>query len=293
MNKYLPIILLVSIIFVAGCIRQERPPTVTRYGVIIKSFMPELTRIYSGDSVTFTLVVENVGEADAKNVTAMLFGLGKDWSGDINTSKAKQNIGELSKAQPDRKIPGGTAQIQWDVTSPSNLPVDMTYTAKVRVEYNYDTTAVGVLRVYNDTYLKTLPVSEAERIKASSGIESFNVTSAPLSISLVGATTPFIYRTVNQNASVVIQIANIGEGAPYLSAPGDLNIKILKLTVNNANCTNSVEPVQRIPKSGTKSITCQFTLPRTEHFTTIPIEIKINYNYYVDASAGITVLKAD
>src|SRR3989337_4098656 len=97
---------LVGLVVLAGCISLPGTTTTTgaASGVIIKAFGPDLPEIFSGDPVTFTINVENIGEEDATGVTAKLFGLGTDWT---ITSTATQTIGDLPKAQPSISVPGG------------------------------------------------------------------------------------------------------------------------------------------------------------------------------------------
>ncbi len=289
MNKIVLFLLVIGVVFIAGCIGQpEEGIKGVTIGVIIKSFAPDISEIFSGDPVTFSLSVENVGEEDATNVEAALFGLGTDWDWD----KTAQSIGDLSKSQPQYKIPGGTGDVQWDATSPEDLKVDNTYTAGVRVTYGYKTTAYGTIKVYNSDYLRTKP-EEAENIMKSSGIATFSTTKAPITISLAGVARPLIYRELGQKSTITIQIGDIGPGDPYTDKLGDMLITVNDITVNQESCENQNFPMTgvKIPRTGQKSISCKFSLPEVSEFTTIPIEVKLSYNYFLDGSTTVKVLK--
>lgn len=296
MRKLFSLLLLVLIVSLSGCTiagytLPGQEPVDDRdglaIGVIIKSFGPDIPEIYSEDSVTFTVTVENVGEEDALNVEAKLFGLGSDWS----WTSGKQTIGDgtLLKSVSEEGLPGGIADYQWDVESPPNLKVDNTYTAGVRVYYSYKTTAYGTLKVYNYNYLRANP-ERLDEVMKSSGIASFDVTKAPVTVSLRGAARPFIYRTENQTGSITIMIEKIGRGHQYNEAEDDRTVTIDKIKVSDTTCKNN--ETAKLPTGGEKSVSCSFTLPAADEFTTVPVEVELSYNYFVDGSSSIKVLKA-
>jgi len=290
MKKILILLSLIFLVYLSGCIGQAPAAKGVATGVIIKSFKPDIPEIFSEDSVVFTLTVENVGEEDAHDVQAKLFGLGTDWTWD----SSKQTIGDgnLLKSQPKDKIPGGTGDITWNANSPSGLKVDNTYTAGVRVYYSYKTTALGTIKVYNQNYLKAKP-EEAEKIMKSSGVASFSVTKAPVSISLAGVARPLIYRSGTQISALTILIDNVGQGNPYRETETDMEITITKFKVSNTNCLDKIsDKTPRLPRTGQKSVSCTFNLPTTVvEYTTIPMEVELSYKYFVDSSTTIKVLK--
>lgn len=295
MKRYALFLFLIVFVFLSGCtlLGQQQPSGGTQtgqaIGVIIKSFKPDVSEIFSGDSITFTVTVENVGEEDATNVKAKLIGLGTDWSGDIVDDPIK-DIGDLPKKVEGSL--GSSGDAQWDVVSPSNLKVDNTYTAGVIVYYGYKSTALGSLKIISQEYIRTKP-EEANKIYQSSGMEKFTATRAPIQISLAGVARPFIYRGSGQEASVSIQLTNIGQGYPYLDKQGDRKIRVEKITINNEECLNQDFPQDvTIPVGSYKTITCKFSVPEVSEYTTIPLEVELSYNYYVESSASIKVLKA-
>ena len=300
MKNYLILFSLIFLVFLAGCIGigQEQPSLGVQIGLIIKSFRPDISEVFSGDSSTFSLSVENVGGEDATNVQAKLFGLGTDWA--ITTRS--YNISDmLQKSQTDLKIPGGTGDASWDVQSPSNLKVDNTYTAGVRVTYSYKTTALGKFKVYAQDYLRTRP-EENERIMSSSGIESLVVTKAPVTVALAGIARPIIYRSAGQKVAITVQLSDVGPGNPYLSDLPDMKVKVDKIEIRNKTCAGTSDckcsdwtgfPQDvKLPRTGEKSISCTYTFNEAvEDFTTIPINVELTYNYFVESSTTIKVLK--
>jgi hypothetical protein len=260
-------------------------------GVIIKSFTPDISEVYPGDDVVFTASVENVGGEDATAVTAKLYGLGSDWR---FSSGYQASPMELTRSQTD--MPGGSDDFVWTATAPEGLKTDQTYTAMTRVKYAYTTTAVASIKVYNSGYLRTRP-DEASAISKSAGIDSLRVTDAPLTISLSGVARPIIYRESGQTYTVSALISNVGQGYPFKDVVNDdsdennMGITITSMTVADKACTGQTFPADvRLPRGGTKAFSCRFTVPDVSEYTTIPVEIVVNYNYFVDSSAMVTVL---
>ncbi len=298
--------LLFAVVFFSGCTMPgQQVSTVGKggiKGVVINEFSPDVSEIYSGDSVMFTAMVENIGEETARNVKLKLFGLGTDWEGSDNLDwddfvdwdgKIKE-IGTLGRSEPEENIPGDTGDAQWEVKSPDNLRVDNTYTAAVRLYYQYSTTGLANIKVYNNDYLRSNP-EKANTIMQSSGIDTFTVTDAPVNIDLAGLSKPLVYRGSGQIASLTVLINNVGEGKTYLDSDNENKpyVTIEKITVDDKSCKNLDLPSDvRLPRTGQKSISCQFELPEVDSYTTLPLEIELNYNYFVDSSTSIRVLKS-
>lgn len=269
-------------------------------GVIIKSFGPDISEIFSEDEVTFSLTVENVGAEDATDVEAKLFGLGTDWKGrkegeegwfSWEQADKIESIGSLENSQPEYELSGGTGDAQWVVKSPVNLKVDNTYSASVALYYTYSTTALANIKIYNNDYLTSNP-EDAESILRASGIETFSVTNAPIKIGVTGLARPLIYKSEGQKASITIKLGNIGQGKPYKTEESDMTVTVNKIEINSGECEGTVEKDYRLPRAGEKSIPCIFTLPAIDSYTTIPVEIEITYNYFLYGTTSIKVLKS-
>ena len=284
MKKIVLAALLLSV-FLSGCtfLGGGSSGSGTASGVIIKSFGPDISEVYPGDDVVFTATVENVGGEDATAVTAKLYGLGSDWG---FTSGYQSSTRELVRTQAD--MTGGADEFVWTATAPTGLKTDQTYTAMTRVKYAYTTTAMATIKVYNSEYLRTRP-EEASTVTKSSGIGSFSVTAAPLTISLSGVARPIIFRDSGQTYTVSALISNVGQGYPFRSEENDMGITISSMTVAGSACSGIPADV-RLPRGGTKSFSCTFTVPDVSEYTTLPVEVEVTYNYFVDSSAMVTVL---
>jgi len=286
-NILVPLLLVTLVVFLSGC---EVAPSAggQAAGVVVTSFGPDIPEIYSGDSVTFNLMVENLGEEDATGVQAKLFGLGTDWT--WTSGYRNVNPTTLLKSQPEFKVPGGVGDYQWNADSPDDLRVDTTYTAAVRVKYAYETTAYGSIKLYHKDYLKTRP-EEAASIMRSSGIESFSVTKAPITVSLTGVARPIV-SAGGTPASIAILIENIGPGTPFSggTTEDDMTITIDKFTVGTTTCV-SADTTKRLPRGGTGSVSCTFIVPSFTDFTTLPVSVELSYSYFIDASSSIKVFR--
>lgn len=284
----IPLTLVAAVVLLSGCtIPGIIAPTGIAAGVIIKEFSPDISEIYAGDSANFHVTVENVGGSDTTgDVTLKFFGLGSDWT---TVPQSRDIEGGLTKSQPTYSIPGGQADEIFEVTSPSRAKGK--YDASVRVTYGYTTKATGKLKVYNQEYLKSIP-REAETIMKSSALESFDVTNAPITVTLAGVARPLIYRGATTSAVVTIQISNKGQGFPYLEETDDRKVEIVSVIIyEDKECATDPTGVKTIPRDGSATVACKFNLDLVEEYTTVPIEINLNYKYYTDATTSINVLE--
>ena len=170
---------LVIIVFLAGCTSQSSQSQ-TGNGVSITSFNPDLPNINSGSKVSLDLVIENTGEADAKDISAELIGL-DGW----NIQPSRTQIAEnLLAADPINKFKGGTTSLTWTAISPSNN-FEQSYSISSKVYYTYQTLSSAQLKIDNyESYFKTLPLADQKTEKLgvisqtnSLGM-SFNMTAA-------------------------------------------------------------------------------------------------------------------
>ncbi|MEM2741889.1 MAG: hypothetical protein QXD95_07060 [Nitrososphaeria archaeon] len=281
MKSYAILLFLLVFVFLSGCtlLGQQQPTDQQKgqaIGVIIKSFKPGESKIYAGQSVTFYLTVENVGEEDAEEVKAVLTGLGTDWSGELNYQK---EIGFLPKRLPNS--PGGLSYLEWEVTSPEDKDIP-NCPATVKVFYKYASTANGRIKVMSQEYKRTHP-------QETKGIEGFIASQAPIQIS-VETVQPFTYIKPGQIGTIPLTFKNVGQGSPYINKMDDKKVVIEKITIDGNECINHNFPKEvRIDPTSGCSITCQFYVPEVTDYTTLPLEVKLSYYYYVEATTSVSV----
>jgi hypothetical protein len=322
MRNFKLLILLISVVFLAGCIRQ--PTAITgANGVIIRSFSPDFAEVRSGERVTFTLTVENVGEADAKEVAAEIFGGIHPDAGwvFVNPTTSFQEKGELKRADPTINLPGEIYDFVWELESPSDLRVDTVYTADARVYFKYSTSTVGTLRFYTYDYLRSLTAEQAEELKKQAGVISVESSSAPVQVSLSVGARPLIVYGDADSFSLQLIISNVGSGSIFNEAyrvtatspiTGEITLPLEELFkvdveidsgltlscpgINDGNSfTGKGNGTISLIRGKSKTLFCTIqnvnkdVIGNKKDYT---ITIDLGYGYYVDSSTSITVLKA-
>ena len=158
MRSKLPVFAILAIIFVAGCIGQgTRPVRLTSDdGLEIIDFFAEPVSVEAGDTVLFTMQVENVGGTRSRDVVARLFGIEGQWREIVGGPPLIQNIGNLDPPNPDFNQPGDTAIATWIYRTP-DLPPGIETNTRVTGEliYTYNTSGVITMRAVGETLLET------------------------------------------------------------------------------------------------------------------------------------------
>ena len=312
-NQALLALSLLAMVFVSGCIGQ--PPTPTGKGLAIKSFAPDFSEVRSGERVTLSSLVENLGEADATGVKAQLFGLNfvGEWKIKDTNIEPIRSIGTgssiLRKADTALGIAGENYEFTWNVQSPADMRVDNTYTANMRVYYKYNTYSTSILHFASYDYLRSLTSEQFNKEKSAAGVTSSVYSKAPVSVKLSGGSRPFVVYAESGSSdtfSVQIEINNIDTGnafnksAPYPSiASGDLHK--VNVTVNShdldLDCSNTLDSKSAgwvtLTKGTTKTLFCTATVLRDKIGNSIDytVNVDLDYGYYVDSATKITVLK--
>jgi hypothetical protein len=297
----LPLLALVLVIFLAGCVGQSTGTGGTSNGVIIKSFSPDFSEVAPSEPVTLTLTVQNVGDADATNVVAELFTLNPaEWTGG---SFSTLSIGTLVKAVPADKVPGGDWTGQWDLTAPTiNVPTK-SYTATARVKYEYQTTASATLRFITNDYLRSLQPSEQEKAKKNSGIVSQLSSNAPIKISFSASSRPFVLVSTTGSSAFAFQITltNVGQGNPFSgSVSGSVtSTNLYHVTISQPNIAGTNVQITcpslasgldiKLPRGESKTISCTATVSGVNNVLEGGVDVTLTYNYLVDASTSVTI----
>lgn len=315
MRKYaLLSALLLAVVFLSGCIGQTTTTT-TGEGLSISSFASDFSDIRSGEQVTISAMVDNVGEYDATGVSAQLFGLnigGSEWSLDSQSAQT-QTTPLIRKSDATLDLPGESYDFTWSVNSPEDLRVDNTYTANLRVYYKYGTSSTSLMRFMTYDYLKSLPTEDFEATKETTGVTQSASSKAPLSVSLNVGNRPLVVYDDGDTFSVQMDITNADAGNAFdVSAQypptAALDSKYLhKVNVHidtdlDLDCSNTFGSGS--PKSGqitltkgeTKTLFCTATIPskaKLGNTRDYSVTVTLTYGYYIDASTQVTVLKSE
>jgi hypothetical protein len=137
------LLILSAVLAVSGCTGQDGGVSYGK-GVVITGFESDLgsLSLESEDEVSLLLKAQNQGELDAENVKAQIIGIDLDeWGKGYGWSKDK-DMGTLQAADPVTNTEGQTKTVQWNLEAPK-LPkgTDFTYEPRVRIFYDYKTTA--------------------------------------------------------------------------------------------------------------------------------------------------------
>lgn len=265
-------------------------------GVVIKSFTVDTPTTETNVPVSFTLTMENVGEREATNVKAELFGLSNEWK-DKNEKTVPLNFGKfdgeskdkLAGTDPANRIPGDVELEDLILTNKVSKDTDTPYSASVRVSYAYDTIVEGLVRVVNRDYARTQGATMTQTsINAK-------VTSGPLSV----IARPRITTGVTEDTRTVtlfLELTNAGGGRTF---KGDkiefVNVDWVSFDTTKSGttikCADATTGEFRLINSK-KTLKCDLTLPTgVTTFQDFAFRVGLTYKYFVTASTSLTLLK--
>lgn len=269
------VFLLIAAVVLAGCIGQPTGGVGGgTAGVIITSFSPEVPEVDSNSEVIFFTNVKNVGDFDVSDVVINLFSL-DDWTG----SKTSPSFA-LKAADPVRGLEGEESLQEFKLTSPTKS-VSVTYTPTARVTYAYRT---------KSTIQFSFATREQIRGVQAESTAKVTTTGSPFLITVRGK-LPVITSTAAK-ATVQLEIQNVGGGR----ASDGTDIDNIQIGVTPSGASVSCTPTGKVRLIGGKSrlITCtlsSFTNVPAAGFATSILDVTLDYRYFVETSASVTVLK--
>ncbi len=313
MKKNILPLLLLGMVFISGCIGQT-PTLKEGRGLSVKSFSPDFEEVRSGEEITLTALIENVGENDADDVEVQLFGLNLDeW--DLLAGDNPQPLNILRKADTALDLPGESFEFSWNLESPYDMRVDNIYTANIRTYYKYTTSALATLRFMSYDYIKSLPSQDFEEAKDSTGVTQSSVTAAPISASVNVGNRPLVVYKDEDTFSVQLIITNVGNGNPFRPSedyPGQPNddstlaskdlyyVDVDIDTGLDLDCSNTLGSKKsgelRLTRGTSRTLFCTATIPsraglgNTKDYA---VTVNLEYGYFIDASTKIKVLKTE
>jgi len=308
--KRLSILFLIFLIIAfSGCIGDETPTVSTKDGVVITDFSFEHSPVYAEDNVGLRLEVQNVGGSKAVLKKIQVYGVDfsnpastqKEWGrrdNDMDLVDNEIKNRELYQPDPNIGFEGERYYHEWRIQAPEKVTSDTNYDFRVRVEYEYNTNYTGLMRVIDDTYLQTLKEEEKQKLFASGGIASSELTNGPISITPYSS-RHFIVSPGDQKQDRIIKfkIENVGDGYTYTGDPGNIRnyyIEIIEMG-GITDCDKDQNGEIKLSSGKSHTINCKFTTPTTKDFTNKidkPFQIMFKYSYYVDGSTSIMVKPA-
>lgn len=161
------LIAMVAVALVAGCINQAPTTQVGANGLVLKNVFvdPPADQLQSGEIVTVTADIENVGSATAHNIVAEF--IGATWVPDVASQYTMgdivlanfANIDEdgdgipgatLTPPDPNYGLPGQTKTLQFRF--PAKILSEgqkASFDLKIRVSYDYETSALAQISGYS------------------------------------------------------------------------------------------------------------------------------------------------
>lgn len=252
---------LLAFVFLAGCAATPAGGP----GVIIKSISASPPTAEPGTPILLQVLVQNVGGVKATGVRVELLGLTDEWS--ISEGRSR-SIGELFPPDPGRGITTGEErEVSWELRAPGK-DVDISYDATARLSYRYETTLEAQIRAVTSEYFK--------QTDEKGGIEFQSVSAGPISITVIAPSTII----AGGRVPVQFAIQNIG--------PGKVTGDKLTFTITGVSCPRTDV---RLIKGSSATLYCTIDAVGVTHYKNFPVSVKTSYEYWVESSTSIKVLK--
>ena len=287
LDKIYLLLLVTIVIFISGCARQAGIQA--NNGLSIIEFSPDLDVIGSTTPITISLIVENIGERNANFLKGELIGL-DDWNWGTETRK-KNMATKLTAADLAGNLPGGQDSSEWKIVSPSKQ-FNQKYDFFARLSYLYQTNSLILLKAIGTDYFKSLP--KEEQAKIQQGIVSISTTKGPLEVSAKAQQT---FLTQGTRLPIEIEIKNVGTGRTFLGNPPEksnqectVGLDCVEVIVEGVSECSKNHVKLTIGKTG--RLVCYLDTSTATLLQTFSIDMTINYNYFIEKTSSITVLKS-
>ena len=270
--------LLIAAVVLAGCVGQQGGTGGGgTAGVIIQSFSPEVPEVDSDTQVLFFTNVKNVGDVVASNVEIKLSGL-DDWTGTQTAS-----LGTLVPADPARGLEGEERIQEFNLKSPAK-DVTITYFPTARVTYTYETKSTIQFSFATREQIRATPEESTAQVTTTGG---------PFLITVRGKLP--VVSSDRREAVVQLEIQNVGGGrAGKGRTVADIDFirfSIEKQSGGTFSCPT--DPNIRLIGGKSRLVTCKITFSTIQpaQAVTATLDIKLNYDYFVDTESSVTLLK--
>jgi len=289
---------IIAVVAISGCLGGTVGGTGN--GIVIEEFKPTLTTAHSDQEVGLLLKIENQGEADAQDIRALIFGINaNEWYAD-----EEKYLGDLIGVDPVTSIAGATTIVQWtDMRAPTLASgLQHTYTPKVRISYDYATSAIKSITIVDKDEMVRL-IQEGETIPT--GVTTY--TAGPLSVDVTTGTYAIGDLNTDYTFNLQIYITNLwwgsngrveSEDSSYGSS-GDYYPLEMQITLpdelsfesswDQRGCSYSYEDIS-MWDGRTAEITCALRVDDAPLVMTEGlIQVDLRYRFSVDASTTIEV----
>jgi len=279
MKHYL-LSLLIIIIFLSGCITQQKTEPVSSVG-LSRVLSSETKTAKTSMPITFMLTVKNLASESATGVTAELLNL-TGWS-------VEDSIQDLEELLPDDSF-----KFSWIGYAPSTP--NITFTPVANVFYKMESNAKINLRVYDNVYLNTLKPEERNSIKEKSALLSSAISKNTQISVKISIQQPFILTEHSQRFPFVIEVRNAGLGKVFRDdtayPPGESLANYFRFSyTSNSTITCDFEDEWVRLENGNKNIACRLSATEDDldNYADFPVDFTIAYTYLDRASTRIEV----
>ncbi len=295
MKKILAIFAVMMIVAVSGCTGGDDTSSFTRgYGLEITNFTSSLGTIYSTQSTSISLRVENHGDTEALQANGLvLLQIPSDW--DITQEKLQEFKKDIPFGSSTREP--GSSLFRWSVKAPE-LEEGITRPDKIygRVYYNYETKSNGNIIVYPESEL--LADAEAGR---DIDMSSFEYSRGPISMSMSVTPDPVSVYSVPEIFSIEFVFTNVGGGVVYRKDVVtvddykidesernvlDMTVDITGLEIVDETCFDDIFFFGDIARTNCDVKIVDDPSTRQSH----PIKVSATYGYYIEDTLDIDVI---
>ncbi len=282
------VLIAVSLVFISGCIEFGEQEEEVGYGVEITSFDAIPPEVFSGDSFDLLLDVRNMGDRTADDVWANI-----ERSGGITNVEGFDDVMPLDP--PTDEFQGEMHTFTASANAPqiSIGPEDVN--VRARVYYDYKTDSRVLLPVIGkDEYAMRLEVNDPI---PEMGVS--RMSRGPISVGIDGP-SPVLVDEDDTTFRFYIEGRNIGGGVPYLTeAHGDVPDRDQRNRIGvdvsfpedapvsweDEDCSDDDVRVY----GGDFQIICRGEVDEPVDFLEVPIDVTLDYGYYVDGETTLTV----
>lgn len=321
------LLLILALVFIAGCIGQRSVKVEANNGLKIMEFSADPPVAEFNDNVLFTVGIENVGGTTAKNVDVQLFGLKGIWKElggkEVETAGKIFDNDPFDPPLPAQNRPGDLKFFTKTVLPPELLEgVEQDFPVTAHVTFDYSTTGSIII----PTISKSLFRIKTDKGEAVDSTPKISNSDGPLKISLSKGTVPIVVderRGGHQDATFVIEFLNIGDGFPVTEKSVTVNgqpRKILGiltgsitvsgkgvffdpqdscLSISRTSSDTKVDfttaniDLLKLRSDGRLPLSCTLKIDRGQFTPTtsgiITFSINMNYKYFIEKTINIHV----
>lgn len=278
------VLLLSLVILISGCTTGG---TGGGAGVVIESFEPDFTSVFSGEQVTFHIKLKNTGSVSSGQGKVLLLGL-EEWQ--TGTSAGTDcPLNPLLAPEPAFGTSGQTQICEITRKAPvvpQGIPV--TYQATARVTYGYGSSFVKTINIGSQ--------EELRRIQTGGGAlpsETTSASTSPIALNVVNKGPIRVFES-SVKFPLEITVTNVGGGVVCkdnnCDTPANWNNLRIRTRVGGqeeSECSRDLT----LFRGQSNTITCSVEIqkPQSGGIIQKTIEVTSSYSYFYDSTIPIKV----